>query len=85
MASLRIDLDNAGIRQAVLTSPEVRAALRQIAEATAARARSGTKREVKVTEGGRERARVYVSLEGYGAATEEARTRILGRSLTNGG
>jgi len=80
MASLRIDLNRAGIREAALQSPEVRAAVRAIAESVAARARGTTDDEIDVHEGGTSRARAYVRRLGSGAAGE-AQDRALGRSV----
>lgn len=85
MTTVRIELNRDGVRQAALTSPEVRAELARIGEATASRARSQTNNEVEVVEGGKGRARVYVRMLGADAAALEAKERILGRSLTNGG
>lgn len=79
----RIELNHAGVAAAALTSPEVRGELRRIGEATAARARALTNLPIEVDEAGKDRARVYVSMP-YGAR-EEAKNRILGRSLPSGG
>jgi len=80
MATFRIDLNRAGIREAALTSPEVRAAVHAAAEGIAARARSLTDDEIDVHEGGRDRARAYVRRLGSGAQGE-AEDRALGRSI----
>jgi len=84
--SVRLELNRDGIRQVALLSPEVRGRLRQIAEATATRARGMTNLEIDVRDGnGRSRAAVHVGMLGPAAAATEAKHRILGRSLTNGG
>lgn len=85
MTSVRIDLITAALRETALTSPEVRAEVRRIAEATAARARGQSDNEIVVVEGGRSRARAYVRMLGADAAQKEAKERILGRSLADGG
>lgn len=86
MASVDIRLNHSGIKEAALTSPEVRGQLRKMAEAMAARARTQTDLEIEVTEGvGRSRAGARVWMLGAQAARVEAKHRILGRSLTNGG
>ena len=79
-SNARIELNRAAVRSVALTSPEVRGAVRQIAEQAASRARSQTDDEIVVGEGGRSRARAYVRRLGSGAAGE-ARDRILGRSI----
>lgn len=89
MTSFRIDLDRAGVREAALTSPEVRAALRTFADNIAARATAidagegvtSKPSEIDVEEGGTSRARVYVRAIGAAAAAREAKYRILGRAL----
>jgi hypothetical protein len=81
--SFRIELNRAGIRELALTSPEVRAAVRATAESIAARARSATRDEIDVAEGGTSRARAYVRRLGSGAAGE-ANDRALGRSVGGG-
>lgn len=81
MTSVRIELNRAGVRAAALTSPEVRAELRRIAEATAGRARGQCDNDIEVVEGGQSRARAYVRMLGPDAAAREAKHRILGRSL----
>lgn len=86
---IRLELDRAGVRQAALTSPEVRTALRKIGQATLSRAqaldagvgRDSAKSRFELAQGGRSRARVYVRAEGPAAAAREAKYRILGRSL----
>lgn len=80
MTSVRIELDRAAVRAVALTSPEVRAAVKQVAENTANRARSMTDDEIQVHEGGRSRARAYVVRLGDGARGE-AEDRALGRSV----
>lgn len=77
---IRIDLDKAGIRAVALTSAEVRAACKAKAEAMAERARGMTDDEIVVNEGGRSRARAYVTRLGSGARGE-ANDRALGRSI----
>ena len=80
MAKPRIELNKRGVREAALTSAEVRAAVRQVAEGIASRARGVTDDEIQVAEGGRSRARAYVRRLGSGAAGE-AQDRALGRSI----
>lgn len=75
----RIELNRAGVRE-VLTSPEMRGAVRGIADQIAARARNMTEDEIDVAEGGRSRARAYVRRLGSGARGE-AHDRALGRSI----
>lgn len=77
---IRLELDRQAIRQVALQSEGVRAAVRDIAEATAARARSVTDDEIIVANAGRSRARSYVRRLGSGAAGE-AHDRALGRSI----
>jgi len=92
MTSFRINLDRAGVREAALTSPEVRAALRTVADEIADRARSidaaegvtSKPSEITVSEGGTSRARAYIHAEGAAAAAREAKYRILGRALGGG-
>jgi len=79
-STVRFEFSGLGIRDEALTSPEVRAAVRSVAEGIAARARSQTDDEIEVAEGGRSRARAYVTRLGSGAAGE-ARDRVLGRSI----
>ena len=67
-------------RSAVLTSEEVRAAVNDVAEGIAARARLATTDEIIVADAGRSRARSYVRRLGSGAAGE-ANDRALGRSI----
>ena len=89
MTSFRIELDRAGVREAALSSPEVRAALRTIADGIAERARgidagegvTSHQSEITVSEGGTNRARAYVHANGAAAAAREAKYRILGRAL----
>ena len=78
----RIELRSGAIRQ-VLTSAEMRAAVRSQAEGIASRARSATDDEIVVAEGGRSRARAYVRRLGSGARGE-AKDRALGRSIGGG-
>jgi len=78
----RIDLRRGAMRE-VLTSPEMRGAVRAEAERIARAARSLTGDEVVVAEGGRSRARAYVRRLGSGAAGE-ASDRALGRSIGGG-
>lgn len=80
MARPRLEINRAGIREAALTSPEVRAAVRDIAEGIASRARGATEDEIVVAEGGRSRARAYVRRLGSGARGE-AHDRALGRAI----
>lgn len=77
---VRLDLNRDGIRAVALTSDAVRAAVKAEADAIAARARSQTDDEIVVNEGGRSRARAYVTRLGSGAAGE-AKDRALGRSI----
>lgn len=92
MTSVRIHIDKPAVREAALTSPEIRAGLRLVAEQVAARAENieastgvtSEPSEIKVTEGGVRRARFYVTAEGPQAAAREAKYRILGRSLPGG-
>ena len=89
MTSFRLELDRAGVREAALTSPEIRAELRRIAEGVADRARSigagegvtSHPSEIEVGEGGTTRGRAYVRAVGDAAAAREAKYRILGRAL----
>lgn len=84
-----IKLDRAKVDYAALSSPQVRAQLRIVAEAAAARARNigaseGVKSdpsEIKVAMGGHRRARAYVRAVSPSAAAREAKYRILGRAM----
>ena len=67
----------------VLQSPEMRAAVRGVAEAMAGRARGMTSDPIVVAEGGRSRARAYVRRLGSGGRGE-AHDRALGRSIGGG-
>lgn len=78
--SVRIELNRSAIREVALRSPEVRSAVRAIAESVANRARSLTDDEIDVHEGGTNRSRAYVRRLGSGAAGE-ASDRALGRSI----
>ena len=78
----RIEFNRGSMRE-VLTSPEMRAAVRAQAEEIAGRARGATDDEIVVAEGGRSRARAYVRRLGSGAAGE-AHDRTLGRSIGGG-
>lgn len=78
--SVRFDFNRDGIREAALTSAEVRAAVKARADRMAERARSQTRDEIVVHEGGRSRARAYVTRLGSSAAGE-ANDRALGRSI----
>ena len=80
MATVRIELNRDGIREAVLRSDKVRAAIRAKAEEIAANARNQTDDEIVVGEGGSSRARAYVTRLGSGARGE-AKDRALGRSI----
>lgn len=92
MAQARIELNRPGVREAALRSPEIRGALRRVAEETASRARTidasvgvrSPKSEIVVSEGGNVRARAYVRAVGPAAAAREAKYRVLGRSLIGG-
>lgn len=84
MPRVTIKIDREAVRRAALTGPDVRAALRQIAEGVASRAAGASGDEVTVYEGGKDRARVYVRRMGGGAAAQEAKDRALGRSLGGG-
>lgn len=84
MTKLRIELDRSGVREAALTSPEVRAAVAQVAEKMANAARSRTENKIEVTHAGRSRARSYVRMLGADAAAEEAKERILGSAIDAG-
>lgn len=89
MTGFRIELNRAGVREAALTSPDVRAALRTVADQIADRARAidagegvtSKPSEISVREGGSTRARAYIHAEGAAAAAREAKYRILGRAL----
>ena len=86
MPSVLITVNRDGVRQ-VLTSPETRAAIRKIAEETAARARARVdeaENPIEVVEGGESRARAYVRMTGASAAAREAKHRILGSALPGG-
>ena len=78
--AFRLELNHVTFDDAALKSPEVRAAVRQVAEGIASRARGVTDDEIQVAEGGRSRARAYVRRLGSGAAGE-AQDRALGRSI----
>lgn len=84
MAKMRIELDRAGVREAALTSPEVRAAVGQVAEKMAAAARGRTENIIEVIHAGKSRARSYVRMLGADAAREEAKERILGSAIDAG-
>jgi len=77
---VRFDFNRDGIRAAALTSDDVRAAVKAKAEQIAARARAQTDDEIVTGEGGRSRARSYVTRLGSGASGEAA-DRALGRSI----
>lgn len=79
MTSIRIEVNKQGVRRAALYSPEVGAALNQVAERIAARARGNTSDEVKV-EAQRRKDRLGVSVSRENAAGE-AQDRALGRSI----
>lgn len=81
---VKLKLDRAGIREAALTSREVRAAVARAAEAIAARAASVTDDEIEVVHAGRSRARSYVRRVGADAAANEAHDRALGRAIGGG-
>ena len=83
MAQMRLEISRDGVREAALTSPEVRAAVRQAAEAIAARA-TGPDAEIKIVDAGTSRARSYVVNVSPKAAAAEAKYRILGRALGGG-
>lgn len=78
--NVRFEFNREGIREAALTSDGVRAAVKARAERIADAARSQTDDEIVVGEGGRSRARAYVTRLGSGAAGE-ADDRALGRSI----
>jgi hypothetical protein len=80
---VRIELDRAGVRDAALTSDGVRAELRARAERIAAAARSASGDDVDVNEGGKSRARFYVTRLGAGAQGE-AHDRALGTAIDAG-
>lgn len=84
MSTFTLNLDYKALGDLALRGPGTRAAVRQIAEATAALASSGTSDPIEVIDGGRSRARSYVIRRGSGAAGE-SRDRLLGRSLPSGG
>lgn len=84
MTKLRIELDRTGVREAALTSPEIRAAITAVAEKMAAAARQRTENEIVVTNAGKSRARSYVRMLGADAAAEEAKERILGTAIDAG-
>lgn len=84
MSSIRIELDRAGVREAALTSQEVRDAVGQVAEKIAAAARGRTENLIEVTHAGKSRARSYVRMLGADAAAEEAKERILGSAIDAG-
>lgn len=84
MAKFKIELDRAGIREAALTSPEVREAVAERAERIAAAARGRTDLEIEVVNAGRSRARSYVRMLGAEAAPTEAKHRILGTAIDAG-
>ena len=79
-AKFRLKLNYNALGDAALRSPEVRAAVAQIAEGVADRARSRTDDPIEVTNAGRVRARSYISRAGSGALGESA-DRVLGSSL----
>lgn len=81
---VKIELDRAGIREAALTSPDVRAAIAEVAEKIAVSARGRTDNEVEVVHAGRSRARSYVRMLGPDAARTEARDRVLGTAIDAG-
>lgn len=82
MASMRIEINKAGIRRAALYSSEVGAAIRQVAEGIASRARSVTSDEITVeTQRRRDRLGMVISREN---AAGEAQDRALGRSIGGG-
>jgi len=83
MGSIRFEFNRDAIRAAALTSPEVRAAVKDKAEAIADRVRGATDDRIVVNEGGRSRARAYVVRLDGGAAAE-AHDRALGRSAAGG-
>jgi hypothetical protein len=80
MGGIRLELDRDGIRYAALTSPEVRSEIKQRAEAIAESARGATDDRIVVNEGGRSRARAYVTRLDSGARGE-AKDRALGSSI----
>ena len=82
MTSLRIEINTSGIRRAALYSPEVGAAIMQVAEGIASRARGATSDEIKV-ETQRRKDRLGVSIIRENAAGE-AKDRALGRSVGGG-
>lgn len=78
--SVRFELNKAGIRAVALTSPEVRAAVHDVAQGVASRAAGKTDDEIVVQDAGKSRARSYVRRLGSGARGEAA-DRALGSSL----
>lgn len=84
MAKFRIELNHDGVREAALTSPEVRAEITRRAEKVAEAARGRTENKIEVINAGHSRARSYVRMLGADAAAEEARERILGTALDAG-
>jgi hypothetical protein len=77
---VRIELDRAGVREAALSSPEVRDAVSAIAQRIASEAQSKTDDEIVVNDAGQSRARSYVTRLGSGARGE-AEDRALGSSI----
>jgi hypothetical protein len=84
MSKLRVELHSPGVKAAALTSPEVRAAVAQVAERIARVARGRTENEIEVINAGQSRARSYVRMLGPDAAREEAKERILGTAIDAG-
>jgi hypothetical protein len=77
---VRIELNKAGIREAALTSQDVRDMIAKFSEQVAGRARSGGD-TIETFHGGDDRARSYVWLAESNSAANEAKNRILGRAL----
>lgn len=77
---VRIELNRDGVREAALSSDEVRGYVSTIANRIADEARSKTDDEVEVTDAGQSRARSYVTRLGSGARGE-AEDRALGSSI----
>jgi hypothetical protein len=77
---IRIDLNLAGIREAALTSQNVRDMVAKFSEQVADRARADGD-TIETFHGGHDRARSYVRLAETNSAANEARNRILGRAL----
>lgn len=84
MAKVVIKLNRSGIRYAALKSPKVRAEVSRYAQQVGENA-SGSGKTVTVGDAGISRARTYVWLDEPNSAQLEAKYRILGRALGQGG